>query len=63
MIKVYFKNEKTGKKYEVVKLDKEKSEVTLRGEYAEFTEPYDKERFMKLGYVLVKEEQPDGRNA
>lgn len=59
MTKVFFKNEKTGKKYEVVKLDKEKSEVTLRGEYAEFVEPYDKERFQKLGYVLVKEEQAD----
>lgn len=59
MIKLYFKNEKTGKKYEVVKLDKEKSEVTLKGEYAEFVEPYDKERFMKLGYTLVKEEEPD----
>lgn len=59
MTKVFFKNEKTGKKYEVVKLDKEKSEVTLRGEYAEFIEPYDKERFQKLGYVLVKEEQAD----
>lgn len=59
MTKVFFKNEKTGKKYEVVKLDKENSQVTLRGEYAEFTEPYDKERFKKLGYVLVKEEEPD----
>lgn len=59
MIKVYFKNEKTGKKYEIVHLDKEKSQVKLKGEYAEFVEPYDKERFKKLGYVLVKEEIPD----
>jgi hypothetical protein len=63
MTKLYFKNEKTGRKYEIIKLDKEKSQVTLRGDYAEFVEPYDKERFKKLGYTLVKEEETDGRNA
>jgi hypothetical protein len=26
--------------------------VTLKGEHAEFTQPYDKEHFKRLGYVL-----------
>lgn len=51
---LYFENVKTKKRYKVVKLDKEAGEITLRGEYAEFTEPYSKERFQKLGYKLVQ---------
>lgn len=54
MSKVYFRNTKTNRKYEIVKIDKERNEITLKGEYAEFVEPYDKERFQKMGYVLEK---------
>lgn len=54
MVKLYFRNVKTGKQYEIVRMDKEKNEVTLRGETAEFVEPYDKERFKELGYVLER---------
>lgn len=54
MSKVYFRNTKTGKKFEVVRMNKETNEITLRGEHAEFTEPYDKERFTRMGYVLEK---------
>ena len=53
-MKLFFRNKKTDKVYEVVKLDKEKAEVTLKGEHAEFVEPYSKERFQKLGYTLEK---------
>lgn len=59
MIKLYFKNHKTGKRYEIIHLDKTKGEVTLRGEHSEFVEQYDKDRFKKLGYVLEKEEVSD----
>ncbi len=66
MMKLYFKNEKTGKRYEILKLDKTKvvtndgkpapgGVVVLKGELAEFEEPYDKERFERVGYVLEKE--------
>lgn len=55
MSELFFKNKKTGKRYKIIKLDKEKGEVTLKGEYAEFVEPYDKEKFVRLGYELVKE--------
>lgn len=56
MVKVYFRNVKTNKRYEVVRLDKEAGKITLRGSIAEFTEPYSKERFEKLGYILEREE-------
>jgi len=48
-----FVNQKTGRKYEVVRFDKDAGTVTLRGEAGiEFTEPYSKERFVNLGYEL-----------
>jgi glutamine amidotransferase-like uncharacterized protein len=55
MANLYFRNEKTGKKYQVVSMDKDAGTILLRGEHAEFTEKYDKDRFKKLGYVLEKE--------
>ena len=55
MAKVFFRNEQTGRRYEVIALDKEKKLVTLKGEHAEFQEPYDPARFKRMGYVLEKE--------
>lgn len=57
MTTLYFRNVKTNKRYQVIKMDKEKNEIVLKGEYSTFTEPYDKERFKASGYVL---EQGDG---
>lgn len=59
---LYFENVRTKKRWRVLALDKVKKEVTLKGELAEFTEPYDRERFEKLGYRLVKEGD-DGESA
>lgn len=59
MTELYFKNTKTGRRYKVIRIDKEKGEITLKGEYSEFTEPYDKERFKRLGYVLEKIEETE----
>lgn len=56
--KLYFMHAKTNKKYLVVNLDKATGKVTLRGDGAEFTEAYDKARFQRLGYTLVRED-PD----
>lgn len=56
MTALYFKNVKTGKRYKVVRLDKDKNLVVLRGENAEFTEKFDKARFKKMGYVLEQGE-------
>jgi len=63
MAELYFRNTRTNRKYKVVRIDKEKGEITLKGEYAEFTEPYDKERFKALGYVLEKVEQQETEDA
>lgn len=54
-MKLYFRNLKTGKRYQVVNIDKVKNTITLKGEMAAFTEPYDKDRFKRMGYVLEKE--------
>jgi hypothetical protein len=54
-MKLYLKNEKTGKKYEIISLDKETNVVTLKGPNAEFTETFDKDRFKRLGYTLERE--------
>lgn len=56
MTNLFFKNQRTGKKYKVVKLDKEKGQIILQGAHGEFAEPYDKERFKQMGYSLEKED-------
>ena len=59
MAKIYLKNEKTEARYEIVRMDKEKTPpvVTLKGENSEveFEEPFDKERLKRMGYKLVQE--------
>jgi hypothetical protein len=53
MAEIAFVNTKTGRKYRVVKFDKDAGTVTLIGEAGvEFTEPYSKERMQNLGYEL-----------
>ena len=53
MAEIAFINRKTGKRYTVVKFDREAGRVTLKGEHGvEFTEKYDKELFQRLGYEL-----------
>jgi ribosomal protein L15E len=57
--KSFFVNKASGKKFEVINVDAEKGEITLKGEYAQFTEPFSRERFKALGYRPVVEEVPD----
>lgn len=52
---LFFVNTNTGKRYKVVHLDRDNGTITLQGETTQFVEPYDKERFKKLGYQLVNE--------
>lgn len=59
MADVFFKNTKTGKRYKVVGLDPEKGEITLQGEYATFTEKYDKAVFKRMGYVVEQGPTPE----
>ena len=59
-MKLFLKNVHTGKRYEIVKLDKDAGKVTLRGETTEFVEDYSKERMIALGYKLERAEDDDG---
>jgi hypothetical protein len=53
MPELFFENTKTGKKYKVLKFDREAGKVRLVGEHnVEFEEKFDKELFQKLGYEL-----------
>jgi hypothetical protein len=54
-LKAYFRNTTTDRRYEIVRFSDDRKHVVLRGELGEFKEPYDKERFVKLGYVLEKD--------
>ena len=56
MTRLFFENKNTGNRYEIVGRDAEAGTVLLKGKNSEWEEPYDKEKFAKLGYVLVKEE-------
>lgn len=58
-MKMYFVNKSTGRRYEIVGFDGAAGTVTLRGETATFTEPYDKARILKNGYKLEKVEDDD----
>lgn len=47
----YLINTRTNRKFEIVKIDRDKNVLTLRGETGGvFEEPYDKSRLKELGY-------------
>lgn len=52
MPEIYFENENTKKRFKVVEFNREAGTVRLKGDNAEFTESYDKERFQRMGYAL-----------
>lgn len=56
MTELIFRNTITGKAYKVLSLDKERGVIILQGPNAKFEEPYDKENFKRMGYVLEKQE-------
>jgi hypothetical protein len=57
----YLINTRTNRKFEIIKIDRAKNLLTLRGETGGvFEEPYDKTRLKELGYRYVqKDEQQD----
>ena len=52
---MYFLNEATGRRYDVVKFDKAAGEVQLKGKYGQFTEKFDRAKFERMGYVLKQD--------
>lgn len=64
----YLINTRTNRKFEIIKIDRDKNLLTLRGETGGvFEEPYDKPRLKELGYSYVqkdnKDEQHNGRTS
>ncbi len=57
----YLINTKTNRKFEIVKIDRDKNLLTLKGETGGiFEEPYDKLKLKSLGYQYAqKDEQQD----
>lgn len=58
MVNLSFLNKETGKKFRIVRWNKETGEVTLKGENSTFTEKFDKDKFKRMGYTLVQDEAP-----
>ena len=51
----YLINTRTNRRFEIVKLDRDKNLLTLRGETGGvFEEPYDKARLKALGYIYTQ---------
>lgn len=59
MRKLYLRNRRTGKRYAVLGIDTASGMMTLKGEFAKFTEVYNVPRLKELGYVLemIEEDQ------
>lgn len=58
MSKHYFVNKQTGRRYEIIKIESTDhvDYVTLKGEYNQFTAPFDKAAIKGMGYMLEKVE-------
>ena len=53
----YLFNSKTNRKFEIVKIDRDKNLLTLKGETGgTFEEPYDKSKLKELGYAYVQKD-------
>ena len=59
MTSLILRNTATSKTFKIVSRDKAAGTVTLQGDHAAWEEPWDKERFKKLGYVLERVEAED----
>ena len=52
---MFFTNIHTRRRYRVVKLDKAKNQIIMRGETQEFAVPYDLDLIERCGYVLEED--------
>lgn len=56
MAKLFLRHRETQRKYQVMKIDKEKNELVLKGPNATFTQELNREGLKKMGYEMVQEE-------
>lgn len=52
---MYLVNDSTGKRYKIIRFDRERREITIEGQYNTWTEPFDKAKLQAAGYQLVME--------
>lgn len=55
-VKYFLRSNKTGKQFQIIRRDKAKNTVTLKGDIAEFEEAFDMQKFKQWGYTLEKED-------
>jgi hypothetical protein len=53
-VKIYLRNKATGRQFEVIKVDRERNVLIIKGTVSTYEEPNDKDRLKRLGYELVK---------
>lgn len=53
-VDLFFKNTRTSKEFKVIWINPETGKIRLKGSTREFEDDYSKERFIRLGYELVK---------
>jgi len=51
---MYLEHAATKRRYQIVGVSEDKTKITLKGEHGTFTEDYDKDKFKRLGYNLVR---------
>lgn len=51
---LFFRNTRTGKEFKVIWINPETGKIRLKGATREFEDDYSRDRFVKLGYTLVK---------
>lgn len=56
MAKYFLVSSRTKKKFQIIERDKAAGTVKLKGDIAEWDEPFDMEKFKSQGYTLVKED-------
>lgn len=56
MKRVFLVHRDTRTRFELLKFDRDKREMTLKGAYSTWVEPYDAERLRALGYDMVVEQ-------
>jgi hypothetical protein len=53
-MRMFLEHSQTERRYEIVAVSDDKSKITLKGEHGTFEEDYDKDKFKRLGYKLVR---------
>lgn len=56
MTRVFLRQAASGKMFEIVARDLDKGTITIKGEFSQFEEPFDKARLKQAGYELITQD-------